>query len=190
MLVCKHAEPKKIKPDVTRPSEIVLDYWEPARKHLLGDPKLIQRLLEFDKDNVDAHVVEIIVSSFINNPLFNPEVIRKVDKLQDSPPMFAPTPNGDRPVPPARLPMLTAGVACFFSRQASLAAYGISCWVRALIEYDSVVKYVAPKRQRLAVAEAEFGALAQSLQEKRAELDRVQRKLTDLADKLRYLLSL
>ena len=71
-------EPKRIKPDVTRPAEVVLDYWEPARKHLLGDPKLIQRLLEFDKDNVDPRVVEVIVASFINNPLFNPEVIRKV----------------------------------------------------------------------------------------------------------------
>ena len=50
------------------------------------------------------------------------------------------------------------------------------------------MKYVAPKRQRLAVAEAEFGALAQSLQEKRAELDRVQRRLTDLADRLGYVL--
>ena len=80
------------------------------------------------------------------------------------------------------------GLLLALQTQASLAAYGISCWVRALIEYDAVVKYVAPKRQRLAVAEAEFGALAQSLQEKRAELDRVQRRLTDLADRLGYVL--
>ncbi len=69
--------------------------------------------------------------------------------------------------------------------QASLAAYHISCWVRAIVEYDSVVKYVAPKRARLAVAEAEFNALAQSLQDKRVELMRVQARLADLADRLR-----
>jgi dynein heavy chain len=69
--------------------------------------------------------------------------------------------------------------------QANLAAYGISCWVRAIVEYDAVVKYVAPKRARLAVAEAEFNTLAQSLQDKRGELDRVQARLADLADRLR-----
>ena len=30
------------------------DYWEAAKKHLLSDPaKLLKRLLEFDKDNID-----------------------------------------------------------------------------------------------------------------------------------------
>jgi dynein heavy chain len=53
------------------------------------------------------------------------------------------------------------------------------------VEYDAVVKYVAPKRQRLAAAQAEYSALASSLRSKRSELDRVQRRLVELADKLR-----
>lgn len=71
-------EPKRVRPDMTRPTEVVLDYWDSARKYLLGDPKLIQRLLEYDKDNMDPRIVDTITASFINNPLFNPEVIRKV----------------------------------------------------------------------------------------------------------------
>jgi hypothetical protein len=63
---------------MSRPTEVVLDYWDSARKSLLGDPKLIQRLLEYDKDNMDPRIVDTITASFINNPLFNPEVIRKV----------------------------------------------------------------------------------------------------------------
>ena len=28
------------------------DYWEPAKKELLGDPRLLDRMINFDKDNI------------------------------------------------------------------------------------------------------------------------------------------
>jgi len=40
--------------------------------------------------------------------------------------------------------------------QASKAAYGLCCWVRAMESDDRVAKVVEPKRKRLAEAEAEL----------------------------------
>jgi dynein heavy chain len=71
-------EPKRIKLDPSRPTEVILDFWEPSRKQLLSDPKLIQRLIDFDKDNVDPRIIETVQTNFVNNPLLNPEMIRKV----------------------------------------------------------------------------------------------------------------
>ncbi len=70
-------EPKRVKPDITRPLEVVLDYWEPAKKLLLGDPRLIQRLVEFDKDHVDPRAIRA-VSEFIADPLLEPDTILRV----------------------------------------------------------------------------------------------------------------
>ena len=39
------------------------------------------------------------------------------------------------------------------------AAYGLCCWVRAMEAYDRVAKVVAPKKAKLAEAEAEFSEL-------------------------------
>ena len=72
-------EPKRIKPDVTRPLEIVLDYWEPSKRVLLSDPKLIQKLIEFDRDNVDARVIRT-VGEFIMDPMLEPETILRASK--------------------------------------------------------------------------------------------------------------
>jgi dynein heavy chain len=70
-------EPKRVKPDPTRPLEFILDYWEPAKKVLLGDPKLIQRLVEFDRDHVEPRAIRA-VSEFIADPLLEPDSILRV----------------------------------------------------------------------------------------------------------------
>ena len=44
-------------------------------------------------------------------------------------------------------------------QKASKAAYGLCCWVRAMEAYDRVAKVVAPKKAKLAEAEAEFSEL-------------------------------
>ncbi|KAF4707651.1 hypothetical protein FOZ63_029670, partial [Perkinsus olseni] len=66
----------------------------------------------------------------------------------------------------------------------SKAAYGICCWVRAMETYDRVAKIVAPKREALAAAEAEYATVMVGLKKKQAELQEVLDKLQALNDKL------
>ncbi|XP_078276213.1 dynein axonemal heavy chain 3-like [Rhinoraja longicauda] len=119
------------------------DYWPPARK-MLGDMKFLESLKEFDKDNIPAKVTSHIRRDFINNPDFQPAVIRNV----------------------------------------SSACEGLCSWVQAIEVYDNVAKIVAPKRQRLAEAEAELGIQMEKLNEKRAELTQVRSKLQILQGQL------
>jgi len=69
-------------------------------------------------------------------------------------------------------------------KKASTAAFGLCCWVRAMEAYDRVAKVVAPKKAKLAEAEAEFAELMVGLNAKRAELKEVEDKLADLNSKL------
>ena len=58
-------------------------------------------------------------------------------------------------------------------KNASKACEGICKWVRALDIYDRVIKIVAPKKLKLAEAEAELEVQMTKLNEKRAELKTV-----------------
>ena len=64
----------------------------------------------------------------------------------------------------------------------SLAYLGLCKWVLALEVYDRVAKVVAPKKEKLKEAEAELAKMMSALNEKRAELAAVQKKLQDLKD--------
>lgn len=48
--------------------------------------------------------------------------------------------------------------------QASKAAYGLCCWVRAMEAYDRVAKVVEPKKQKLAESEAELEVSCRKLE--------------------------
>lgn len=52
------------------------DYWEPAQKSLLSDPKFLTVLMEYDKDNIDEKVI-IIVEKYLKLEEFQPQVIKK-----------------------------------------------------------------------------------------------------------------
>lgn len=69
-------------------------------------------------------------------------------------------------------------------RDASIAAYGLSQWVRAMVEYDRINKLVEPKRRRLAKSQGEFEVLMESLRKKQAQLKEVEDRLQALDDKL------
>lgn len=54
----KGIKPKKVEPaKVGGPKE--LDYWEPA-KQLLSDPKFLDSLMRYDKDNIPDSVIQNI----------------------------------------------------------------------------------------------------------------------------------
>ncbi|CAL8075896.1 unnamed protein product [Calicophoron daubneyi] len=69
-------------------------------------------------------------------------------------------------------------------RNASTACEGLCKWIIALDKYDKVAKIVAPKKEKLAVAEAELEVQMARLAEKKAALDEVQAKFQMLQDQL------
>jgi len=54
------------------------DYWKPSTK-LLGDPNFMQKLLDYDKDNIDPKIITKI-KNYTANPDFQPSVIEKQSK--------------------------------------------------------------------------------------------------------------
>ncbi|CAK9006961.1 unnamed protein product [Durusdinium trenchii] len=52
------------------------DYWDPAKKELWGDPKLLDRLLNFDKDNIPTDVMTKLLP-LETDPDFEPDAIKK-----------------------------------------------------------------------------------------------------------------
>merc|ERR1719399_478368 len=66
----------------------------------------------------------------------------------------------------------------------SKAATGLCMWVRAMEVYDRVAKQVAPKKEKLAEAEAEYKEVMAKLEIKQAELKKIMDKLQALNDKL------
>lgn len=65
-------------------------------------------------------------------------------------------------------------------RTASSAAEGLCKWVKAMEQYDRVAKVVAPKKERLAEAEASLKETMAVLNTKRAELKEVEDRLASL----------
>ncbi|KPJ12229.1 Dynein heavy chain 7, axonemal [Papilio machaon] len=66
----------------------------------------------------------------------------------------------------------------------SVAAEGMCKWVIAMTKYDKVAKIVAPKKQRLAAAQAVYDKAMAALAIKQAQLKEVQLKLGKLEDML------
>ncbi|KAG7311248.1 hypothetical protein JYU34_002280 [Plutella xylostella] len=69
-------------------------------------------------------------------------------------------------------------------RTVSVAAEGMCKWVIAMTKYDKVAKIVAPKKQRLAAAQAVYDKAMAALAVKQEQLKEVQQKLAKLEDAL------
>eukprot|EP01084_Bolivina_argentea_P281903 482434_1 len=50
------------------------DYWDQAKKYVLGDTKLLEKLQNYDKDNIPIEIMQK-VGPYIDNPEFEPEKI-------------------------------------------------------------------------------------------------------------------
>lgn len=68
--------------------------------------------------------------------------------------------------------------------KASSAAEGLCKWIIALDMYDKVIKVVAPKKEKLEIANAEYEATMAILDEKRNEVRQLQERLDSLKDRL------
>jgi len=69
--------------------------------------------------------------------------------------------------------------------KASSAAEGLCKWVLAMEIYDRVIKIVAPKKVKLAKAEADLAATMEKLEKKRAELKEIEARLATLQETFR-----
>ncbi|XP_052058680.1 dynein axonemal heavy chain 3-like isoform X1 [Mytilus californianus] len=70
---------KQIKPEkkVDGSGKAVENYW-PAAKRMLGDLKFLDSLKDYDKDDIPPPVIKKIRDSYINNPDFDPQIIKNV----------------------------------------------------------------------------------------------------------------
>ncbi|XP_033114673.1 dynein heavy chain 3, axonemal-like isoform X5 [Anneissia japonica] len=70
---------KGIKPEkkANDQGKMVDDYWPPA-KRMLGDMKFLESLKEYDKDNIPVWVMKKIREKFIDNPDFEPSIVKKI----------------------------------------------------------------------------------------------------------------
>ena len=57
-----NVKPEKIK-DPAGGTKKIDDFWGPAQKHLLGDPNLLKKLMEYDRDNMGEEMVAKAVSA-------------------------------------------------------------------------------------------------------------------------------
>ena len=127
---------------------MVEDFWGPSKK-LLGDLKFLENLKTYDKDNIPAPYIKKIRDKFIDNPEFQPSVIKNV----------------------------------------SSACEGLCKWVRAMEVYERVAKVVAPKKERLKLAEDELGVQMEMLAVKRGELKEVEDRLQSLNDNFQAMIN-
>lgn len=54
----------------------MMDFWGPSKK-LLGDINLIDKLKDYDKDNIAVSVMNTIRNVYKINPQFNPSIVAK-----------------------------------------------------------------------------------------------------------------
>eukprot|EP00930_Biecheleria_cincta_P074768 TRINITY_DN6197_c0_g1_i1.p1 TRINITY_DN6197_c0_g1~~TRINITY_DN6197_c0_g1_i1.p1 ORF type:complete len:4188 (+),score=808.10 TRINITY_DN6197_c0_g1_i1:1794-12566(+) len=71
---CFQVKPKKVPAPDGRSK--IDDYWEPAKKELWSDPKFLERLKEYDKDNIPEDVMAKL-GPLETDPDFEPDVIKK-----------------------------------------------------------------------------------------------------------------
>ena len=69
--VCVMLDEAPVKvPDPNGGPKKILDYWPTAKTKLLNDPKLLNRLLDYDKDNIDAKIMAKVRNEYIADEEF------------------------------------------------------------------------------------------------------------------------
>lgn len=119
--------------------KMIEDFWGPSKK-LLGELKFLENLKAYDKDNIPAPYIKKIREKFINNPEFQPAVIKNV----------------------------------------SSACEGLCKWVREMEVYDNIIKVVAPKKEKLKLAEEQLRQQRNTLNEQIVKVKELENELQSL----------
>ncbi|KAJ3154924.1 Dynein heavy chain 7, axonemal [Geranomyces michiganensis] len=79
--VMKDIKPDRI-PDPSGSGKMIFDYWRTSLK-VLGDPKFLEGLKAFDKDDIPVNVIKAIRQKYIPNPEFKPEKVRNASSAAE-----------------------------------------------------------------------------------------------------------
>ncbi|XP_026673034.1 dynein heavy chain 7, axonemal [Ceratina calcarata] len=60
----------------------VNDYWAPS-KRLLGDMKFLENLRNYDKDNIPAHIIQEIKTTYLTDKSFEPKVVARASSAAE-----------------------------------------------------------------------------------------------------------
>jgi dynein heavy chain, axonemal len=81
--VCIMLDIKAVRvPDPMDPSKRIMDHWGPSQK-MLSDSTFINKLMDYDKDNMNPKIVAEMKKDYIEHPDFNPEAIAKASKAAE-----------------------------------------------------------------------------------------------------------
>ncbi|XP_059095302.1 dynein axonemal heavy chain 3-like [Tigriopus californicus] len=69
--------PAERKPDPDNQGKLIDDFWVPGQK-MMGDIKFLDTLRAYDKDNIPPIIMKRIREKYVNNPYFDPNLVRKV----------------------------------------------------------------------------------------------------------------
>jgi dynein heavy chain len=79
--VMKDIKPDKI-PDPFGTGKMIPDYWKTSLK-MIGDPKFLESLKTYNKDDIPIHVMKKIRTIYIPNPEFKPEKVRNASSAAE-----------------------------------------------------------------------------------------------------------
>lgn len=132
--------------------------WDDAKK-MLGDPRLLQNLEQYDKDHISDSVLSKL-KKYTSLAEFKPEAVEKVR---------------------ARCSYAVAPIELTMSK-VSKAAKSLCMWVRAIEQYAYVYREVEPKRKALAQAEKKLAEATKALEKKRGQLAEIEAKIQQLQE--------
>ena len=70
--ILKNIKPDRIPDTSGGGNKMIDDYWGPA-KRMMGDPKFLENMSNFDKDNVNVKTAKLIRDKYLSHPDINPD---------------------------------------------------------------------------------------------------------------------
>ena len=70
--ILKNIKPERVQDASGGGNKMVDDYWG-AAKRIMGDPKFVEYMSSFDKDNIPAKTAKLIRDKYLSNPEINPD---------------------------------------------------------------------------------------------------------------------
>ncbi len=143
----KNIKPDRVPDSTGAGSKMVDDFWGPG-KRILGDPKLVESMSSFDKDNIPAKTAKLIRDKYLSNTDINPDKTKSNLAAMD------------------------------------VTSRALYRWVVAIDMYEKVAKNIAPKRESLTKAEADYQESLEQLNKKKDSLREAQEKLKAVQEDL------
>ncbi|XP_076387685.1 dynein axonemal heavy chain 7 [Megachile rotundata] len=160
--VLKQVKPERIQqPD----GSFVEDYWKAALR-MLSDARFLDSLLNFDKDNIPDSVIEKIRKTYLTNPDFDPEKIKKVSTACEG---------------------LCRWVYAMseYDKVSKVVAPKRAALAKAQQVYDQAMETLQAKREQLLRVQEKLKALEELLEQRRIAFQEMSDKVTDCETKLK-----